>query len=359
MSLMPTPWEALLEGVLEGKPLTRPEAVRLYQEADLWSLGKAADLMRRRQCDPSIVTFLIDRCVNYTNVCGTRCKFCAFATHVGSSDAYILEPEAAVAKVHEAVAKGATQILLQGGHHPALEMGYYLRLLSAIKKAHPGVTLHAFSPPELVHLSRLFHRKVQDLLVAFREAGMDSMPGGGAEILSDRVRALTSPAKATTQEWLGVMRILHGLGMRSTATMMFGHLETIPERVEHLFLIRELQMETKGFLGFIPWLYQPGNEALGLSAAGGQTYLRTLALSRLVLGDVLPNLQASWVTPGKKVGQLGLVFGANDFGSVMLEENVVAATGLHYDMELDEMRRLIRGAGFQPRQRATDYRPVS
>jgi cyclic dehypoxanthinyl futalosine synthase len=199
---------------------------------------------------------------------------------------------------------------------------------------------------------------VRDLLMKFREAGMDSMPGGGAEILSDRARILTSPGKATTSEWLGVMRTLHGLGMKSTATMMFGHVETLEERVEHIFLIRELQEETKGFLGFIPWLYQPGHEVLGLPAAGGQTYLRTLALCRIVLSDVLPNLQASWVTPGQKVGQLGLAFGANDFGSIMLEENVVAATGLHYDMDLDEMKRLIRGMGYEPRQRTTTYQYI-
>lgn len=352
-------WEALLERRLAGESLTRGDAERLYREADLWALGQAADALRRRSRDPRCVTFLIDRCVNYTNVCVTRCKFCAFAVGEGDPRGYVLTAREAARKASEAVAQGATQILLQGGHHPRLGLDHYLELLSAIKRAAPGATLHAFSPTEVTHFSRLFHLDVGELLGRFREAGMDSMPGGGAEILSDRVRALTSPGKASTAEWLGVMRTLHGLGMKSTATMMFGHAETIRERVEHLFLIRELQQEMGGFLGFIPWLYQPGHEALSLPAAGGQTYLRTVALSRLVLDDVLPNLQASWVTPGKKVGQLALAFGANDFGSIMLEENVVAATGLHYDMELDEMKGLIRGMGFEPRQRTTDYRMVA
>lgn len=356
--MKPPAWESLLEKVLDGQVLTRPEAVRLYREADLWSLGKTADILRRRVCDPSVVTFLIDRCINYTNVCNIRCKFCAFATGVGDPNAYVMTPDEAVKKVDEAVAMGATQILLQGGHHPGLKLDWYLGLLSTIKRKNPDVTLHAFSPPELIHFSKLFRMDVRDLLMKFREAGMDSMPGGGAEILSDRARSLTSPGKATTSEWLGVMRTLHGLGMKSTATMMFGHVETLEERVEHIFLIRELQEETKGFLGFIPWLYQPGHEVLGLPAAGGQTYLRTLALCRIILNDVLPNLQASWVTPGQKVGQLGLAFGANDFGSIMLEENVVAATGLHYDMHLDEMKRLIRGMGYEPRQRTTTYQYI-
>jgi len=260
-----------------------------------------------------------------------------------------------VAKVAEAKSKGATQILLQGGHHPDLTLDWYLALLSSIKRAHPDVTLHAFSPPELVHFSELFKMDVKDILLKFREAGMDSMPGGGAEILVDKVRGEIAPLKASSDEWLGVMRTLHSLGMRSTATMMFGHVEAPEDRVEHMFRIRELQEETGGFLGFIPWLYQPGNEALGLPTAGGREYLRTLALARIILNHALPNLQASWVTPGKKVGQLGLLFGANDFGSIMLEENVVASTGLHYDMDLAEMKRLIREAGFEPRQRTTTY----
>jgi cyclic dehypoxanthinyl futalosine synthase len=356
MVMAPPGWELLLEKTLDGHVLTRMEAFQLYREADLWSLGKAADTLRRRSCEPRIVTYLIDRCINYTNVCNVRCKFCAFSCSPDSPDAYVMGTEEAVCKVGEAKEQGATQILLQGGHHSQLKLEWYLALLSGIKQAHPDITLHSFSPPELVHFTRVFHMEARDILLQFKAAGMDSMPGGGAEILSDRVRTLVSPGKATAAEWLGIMRTLHELGMRSTATMMFGQAETLQERVEHLFLIRELQAETKGFLGFIPWLYQPGKETLGLPAAGGQTYLRTLALSRLVLNDVLPNLQASWVTPSQKVGQLGLAFGANDFGSIMLEENVVAATGLHYDMDLEEMKRLIRGMGFEPRQRTTDYR---
>ncbi len=347
--------EALLEKVLDGVSVTREDAACLYHQADLTDLGATAHALRMRTRDPKGVTFLIDRNINYTNVCVTRCKFCAFSRPPGHAESYVLSPASVAAKVQEAKEKGATQILLQGGHHPELGLDYYLGLLSSIKAAHPDVTLHAFSPPEIVHFSKTFGRSVREILETFRAAGMDSMPGGGAEILVDRVRREVAPLKATTEQWLDVMRTWHSLGMRSTATMMFGHVETVEERLEHLFRVRELQEETRGFLGFIPWLYQPGRESLGRPPAGGVVYLRTLALARIILNASLPNLQASWVTPGKKVGQLGLLFGANDFGSIMLEENVVASTGLHYDMELDEMRRLIREAGFEPRQRATDY----
>ena len=351
--------ETLQEKVLDGYAVNRQEALELYQQSSLNDLGAVANALRLQIKGDEIATYLIDRNINYTNVCVTYCKFCAFYREDGDKEGYVNEAEKIIHKVTEAKEKGCTQILIQGGHHPSLTLDWYLNMISKVKKAHSDVTFHSFSPPELIHFSGLFKMPVIEILKKFKEAGMDSMPGGGAEILSDRVRKEIAPLKATTSEWLGVMRDVHSLGMRSTATMMFGHVETIEERIEHIFLIRELQEETGGFLGFIPWLYQPGNESLGLKSASGQEYLKTLALSRIILNRVLPNLQASWVTPGKKVGQLGLMYGANDLGSIMLEENVVAATGLRYLMSVDEMRRLIKEMGYEPHQRDTFYNLVN
>jgi cyclic dehypoxanthinyl futalosine synthase len=351
--------ETLQEKVLDGHAVNRQEALELYQNSTLNDLGAVANALRLQIKGDKIATYLIDRNINYTNVCVTYCKFCAFYREDGDKEGYVNEAEKIIHKVTEAKEKGCTQILVQGGHHPSLTLDWYLNMISKVKTAHPDVTFHSFSPPELIHFSGLFGMPVIEILKKFKEAGMDSMPGGGAEILSDRVRKEIAPLKATTSEWLGVMRDVHSLGMRSTATMMFGHVETIEERIEHIFLIRELQEETGGFLGFIPWLYQPGNESLGLKSASGQEYLKTLALSRIILSRVLPNLQASWVTPGKKIGQLGLMYGANDLGSIMLEENVVAATGLRYLMSVDEMRRLIKEMGYEPHQRDTFYNLVN
>jgi cyclic dehypoxanthinyl futalosine synthase len=352
--------ETLQEKVLDGHVVNRQEALELFQNSTLSELGSIADSLKTRTKGDKIATYLIDRNINYTNVCVTYCKFCAFYREPGDTkEGYVNEAEKIIHKIAESKALGCTQILLQGGHHPDLTLDWYLSMLSKVKQAHPDITLHSFSPPELVHFSGLFGIPVKEILKKFKEAGMDSMPGGGAEILSDRVRKEIAPLKASTQEWLGVMRDVHSLGMRSTATMMFGHVETIEERIEHIFLIRELQEETGGFLGFIPWLYQPGNESLGLKSASGQEYLKTLALARVILNHTLPNLQASWVTPGKKIGQLGLKYGANDLGSIMLEENVVASTGLRYMMSLDEMKRLITEMGYEPHQRNTFYKLVN
>ncbi len=352
--------ETLQEKVLDGYVVNRKEALELFQRSSLNELGAIADTLKVRSKGDKTATYLIDRNINYTNVCVTYCKFCAFYREPGDTkEGYVNEAEKIIHKIAEAKQKGCTQILLQGGHHPDLTLDWYLNTLFRIKQAHPDITLHSFSPPELVHFSGLFGMPVIEILKKFKEAGMDSMPGGGAEILSDRVRKEIAPLKATTSEWLGVMRDVHSLGMRSTATMMFGHVETIEERIEHVFLIRELQEETGGFLGFIPWLYQPGNESLGLKSASGQEYLKTLAISRIILNHKLPNLQASWVTPGKKIGQLGLKYGANDLGSIMLEENVVAATGLRYLMSLEEMQRLIREMGYEPHQRDTFYKLIN
>jgi cyclic dehypoxanthinyl futalosine synthase len=348
--------ETLQEKVLDGHVVDRAQALELFQGSSLNELGAVADALKVRSKGDRIATYLIDRNINYTNVCVTYCKFCAFYREPGDTkEGYVNEADKIIHKIAEAKEKGCTQILLQGGHHPDLTLDWYLSMLSRVKQAHPDITLHAFSPPELVHFSGLFGMPVAEILKKFKEAGMDSMPGGGAEILVDRVRKEIAPLKASTEEWLGVMRDVHSLGMRSTATMMFGHVETVEDRIEHIFRVRELQEETGGFLGFIPWLYQPGNESLGLKSASGQEYLKTLALSRIILNHCLPNLQASWVTPGKKIGQLGLKYGANDLGSIMLEENVVASTGLRYLMGLDEMRRLISEMGYEPHQRNTFY----
>ncbi len=352
--------ENLQEKILDGHVVDRLEALELFQGSTLNELGAIADALKVRTKGDRIATYLIDRNINYTNVCVTYCKFCAFYREPGDTkEGYVNEADKIIHKIAEAKEKGCTQILLQGGHHPDLTLDWYLNMLSKVKKAHPDITLHAFSPPELVHFSGLFGMPVIEILKKFKEAGMDSMPGGGAEILVDRVRKEIAPLKASTEEWLGVMRDVHSLGMRSTATMMFGHVETVEDRIEHIFRVRQLQEETGGFLGFIPWLYQPGNESLGLKSASGQEYLKTLALSRIILNHCLPNLQSSWVTPGKKIGQLGLKYGANDLGSIMLEENVVASTGLRYLMNLEEMKRLIREMGYEPRQRDTFYHLVN
>ena len=348
--------ETLQEKILDGYVVNRQEALELFQNSSLNEMGAIADALKVRSKGDKIATYLIDRNINYTNVCVTYCKFCAFYREPGDTkEGYVNEADKIIHKITEAKEKGCTQILLQGGHHPDLTFDWYVNMLSKVKKAHPDITLHSFSPPELVHFSGLFGMPVIEILKKFREAGMDSMPGGGAEILVDRVRKEIAPLKASTDEWLGVMRDVHSLGMRSTATMMFGHVETVEDRIEHIFRVRELQEETGGFLGFIPWLYQPGNESLGLKSASGQEYLKTLALSRVILNHCLPNLQASWVTPGKKIGQVGLKYGANDLGSIMLEENVVASTGLRYLMSVEEMRRLITEMGYEPHQRNTFY----
>jgi cyclic dehypoxanthinyl futalosine synthase len=352
--------ETLQEKVLDGHVVNRGEALELYRNSNLNDLGGLADALKIRTKGDKIATYLIDRNINYTNVCVTNCKFCAFYRNPGDpKEGYVQTVEEMTQRVAEAKKKGATQILLQGGHHPDLGLDWYLDVLSRMKRAYPDIALHAFSPPELVHFSSLFKMPVREILKKFKEAGMDSMPGGGAEILVDDVRREIAPLKASSDEWLNVMRDLHSLGMKSTATMMFGHVETVEQRIEHIFRVRELQEETGVFLGFIPWLYQPGNESLGLPSAGGHEYLKTLALARIILNHCLPNIQASWVTPGKKIGQIGLKFGANDLGSIMLEENVVSSTGLRHLMDEPEMRRLISEMGFEPHQRDTYYNLVN
>jgi len=345
----------LADKVALGERLDRVEALHLFQEASTSLLGRLADGVRARKHPDGIVTYIIDRNVNYTNVCVARCNFCAFYRPVGSDEGYVLGFEEIFRKIDETIALGGGQLLLQGGHNPDLPLEWYEDLFRAVKRRYPTFRLHALSPPEVVHISRLSLLPVPQVIERLIEAGLDSVPGGGAEILVDRVRKLLNCyGKATSDEWLDVMRHAHRAGLRTTATMMYGTVETDEERLEHLFRLREVQDETGGFTAFITWSYQPEHTELGGGEATGIDYLRTLAIARIVL-DNFDNLQASWVTQGGKVGQLSLAFGANDMGSVMIEENVVRAAGASYCMDEIEIVRNIENAGFVPKRRNMHY----
>ncbi len=316
-----------------GERLDRDEALELYLQAPTALLGRLADEGRAKKHPEGIVTYIIDRNVNYTNVCVARCNFCAFYRPVGSSEGYVLGFEEIFRKIDETLAVGGCQLLLQGGHNPDLPLEWYEDLFRSVKARYPSFKLHALSPPEVIHLSRMCRLPVPQVIARLVDVGLDSIPGGGAEILVDRVRKLLNCfGKASADEWLGVMRHAHHAGLRTTATMMYGTVETVEERLEHLFRLRELQDDTGGFTAFITWSYQPEHTELGGREATGVDYLRTLAIARLVL-DNFDNLQASWVTQGGKVGQLSLAYGANDMGSVMIEENVVRAAGASYCMD--------------------------
>ena len=341
--------------VRAGQRLTRDEALVLYRDAPTSLLGQLADAVRARKHPNGIVTYIIDRNVNYTNVCVAKCNFCAFYRPVGSSEGYVLGFDELFRKIDETIAVGGVQLLLQGGHNPDLPLTWYEDLFRAIKERYPTFKLHALSPPEVIHLSRLSQLPVPAIIDRLIAAGLDSVPGGGAEILVDRVRKLLHCyGKATTDEWLDVMRHAHRAGLRTTATMMYGTVETDEERLEHLLRLRDLQDETGGFTAFITWSYQPANTELAGNEATGIDYLRTLALARIVL-DNFDNLQASWVTQGGKVGQLSLAYGANDMGSVMIEENVVRAAGAAYCMDEAEIVRNIEDAGFTAKRRNMHY----
>jgi len=341
--------------VREGGRVDRHEALELYLRAPTSNLGRLADDIRARKHPERLVTYIIDRNVNYTNICVARCNFCAFYRPVGSSEGYVLGFDEIFRKIDETIALGGGQLLLQGGHNPDLPLQWYEDLFRAVKARYPTFRLHALSPPEVIHISRLSQLSVAEVVDRLIEAGLDSIPGGGAEILVDRVRKLLNCyGKATADEWLGVMRSGHRAGLRTTATMMYGTVETVEERLEHLFRLRELQDETGGFTAFITWSYQPEHTELGGGEATGIEYLRTLAIARIVL-DNFDNLQASWVTQGGKVGQLSLAYGANDMGSVMIEENVVRAAGASYCMDEIEIVRNIENAGFTPKRRNMHY----
>lgn len=343
----------ILEKSVAGERLSLEEGIKLLAGADLLHLGRAAGLIRRRMHPEGRVTFIIDRNINYTNICQCGCRFCAFYRRPGDPEAYVLEQEELFRKIEETVAAGGTELLIQGGLHPGLALDYYLDMLHSIKERF-NLHIHSFSPPEIMHFSRLSGLTVRAVLSRLHDAGLDSLPGGGAEILVNRVRRLISPHKISWQEWMEVMRQAHHLGMKTTATMMFGHLETPAERVLHMVRVRDLQDETGGFTAFIPWSFQPANTALGGRTTTALDYVRTLAVARLMLDNV-PNIQASWVTQGAKVAQITLSFGANDFGSTMLEENVVRAAGVTYRVPLAEIIRCIKDAGYIPAQRTTGY----
>ena len=349
--------DSLLDKAVDGDRLTRDEIQALFDDGGLLELGQAAAAVRSRKNPGRAATYIIDRNINYTNVCIYRCRFCAFYRTVKDSDAYVLPFEEIAAKVSETVAAGGTGILLQGGVHPSLRMDFYEKLLSDLKRSFPQIHLHAFSVPEIWYLSKLEKISVGSVIEKLMAAGLESIPGGGAEILEDETRRrIWSRTKASTSQWLGAHRIAHELGLRTTATMMFGVGEPTSARTTHLMGVRDLQDGTGGFTAFIPWTFQDQSTDLEgeVEPSGGIDYLRTLAISRLALDNV-DHVQGSWVTQGAKIGQLSLFFGADDLGSIMLEENVVAAAGAQFRMSQGDMERTIRGAGYEPRQRRTLY----
>jgi cyclic dehypoxanthinyl futalosine synthase len=338
-----------------GGRVNPDEALDLYRHAPTHVLGRLAHAIRLRKHPDGAVTYIIDRNVNYTNVCVAKCNFCAFYRDVGASEGYVLGFDEIFRKIEETIEVGGVQLLLQGGHNPDLPLTWYEDLFRAIKHRYPDFKLHALSPPEVIHLSRLSQIEVPEVVDRLIAAGLDSIPGGGAEILVDRVRRLLHCyGKATADEWLDVMRHAHRRGLRTTATMMYGTVETLEERIEHMMRLRDLQDETAGFTAFITWSFQPEHTELGGVEATGVDYLRTLALARIVL-DNFDNLQASWVTQGGKVGQLSLAYGANDMGSVMIEENVVRAAGAAYCMDEIEIVRNVEDAGFVAKRRNMHY----
>jgi cyclic dehypoxanthinyl futalosine synthase len=350
--------DAILSDAVAGKRISYDDGVRLFECKDLHRLGRAADAVARRLHPEPFRTYNIDRNINYTNVCAAVCDFCAFYRKSGDADAYVLPREVLYQKIDETIALGGNQALLQGGNHPTLKLEWYEELLCDLKSRYPDFNLHAFSAPEIWHFHKLNKLPLREVLERLKAAGMGSLPGGGGEILVDRVRNAVTVNKCLTDEWLAVHRTWHELGGRSTCTMMFGHVETHAERVEHLERLRQLQDETGGFTAFIAWTMQPNHTALShLPPAGSFEYLRTQAIARLYL-DNIPNLQSSWVTQGLKVGQLALMFGANDMGSLMIEENVVASAGTVHYLTLEQIKGAIREAGYVPRQRNVFYQYV-
>jgi cyclic dehypoxanthinyl futalosine synthase len=346
------PDDGLPEKLAAGARLDFPEACRLW-DLELLTLGNWADRVRWRLNPEPRVTFVIDRNINYSNICISGCRFCAFHRPPGAADGYVLSWDELAAKLTELKAHGGSGVLLQGGLNPELPLSYYLELLDFIRKF--GLKVHGFSPPEIFFLAGHYGLGLEDLIRLLMVAGLSSIPGGGAEILVDRVRQQISPRKCSASQWLEVMAAAHRQGLKTSATMMFGHLETRAERIEHLLKIRELQDDTGGFTAFIPWTYQPGGTRLQGEALGAVEYLKMLAIARLVLDNV-PHLQVSWVTQGPKVAQVALKFGADDFGSTMLEENVVAATGVGFRLARPEIETLIRQCGYEPRVRDHRYR---
>jgi cyclic dehypoxanthinyl futalosine synthase len=353
----------VVDKVLDGERITAEDAKELYG-LPLNQLGQLADHRRQRAKSEAfqrrgseIVTYIVDRNINYTNVCNVYCKFCAFYRTEKDADHYVLSHEDIDRKIDELVSIGGIQILMQGGHHPKLGIDYYLDLLNHIREKYPQVNIHAFSPPEFNHFAEVFRMPLREVILRFKEAGLGSIPGGGGEILVDQVRNRIAPLKCNTEQWLEVMRTAHDLGLNSSATMMFGHVESVEDRIEHLERLRQMQDQTGGFTAFICWTFQPGNVVLKATPAGSAEYLRTQALSRIYL-DNFENVQSSWVTQGPKIGQIALRYGANDFGSVMMEENVVSSAGTSFRITREEIEQLIAEAGFEPRTRNNWYELV-
>lgn len=352
----------VLEKAAEGERIDEQEAVELLRSRDLVAVGRVANRVRNSKHDPSRVTFIVDRNLNYTNICYTDCDFCAFYRRPGDvREGYLLPKPVIFKKIEETLALGGTGLLMQGGHHPDLGVDYYEDLFRSIKSRYT-IHLHALSPSEVQHISRRSKLTIPETLTRLRDAGLDSIPGGGAEVLVDRVRDIIAPKKTTSSEWLGVMRQAHRLGISTTATMMYGHVETVEERVEHMRKIRELQDETGGFRAFFSWTFQDDGNRLGEKVPPETRptsfdYLLTQAVSRIYLDNV-PHIGSSWVTQGKKIGQVALQFGADDLGSVMIEENVVSAAGTTYRTTTEEFVHLIKSLGKIPVQRDTLYRDV-
>lgn len=353
--------DALTEKVFNGERISSDDAIELYRWP-LEELGVLAnarrDLAKAKSYGGSgreIVTYIVDRNINYTNVCNVYCKFCAFYRTEKDEDHYVLSFEQIDEKLDELSAAGGVQILMQGGHHPKLGFEWYVDLLHHIREKYPHINIHGFSPPEFQHFSETFKMPLREVISKFKEAGLGSIPGGGGEILVDRVRKEISPLKCDSDQWLEVMQIAHELSLKSSATMMFGHVETIEERIEHLQRIRDQQDRSGGFTAFICWTFQPQHTVLKVkNPTGVAEYLRTLALSRIFL-DNIENVQSSWVTQGPDIGQVALRYGANDFGSVMMEENVVSSAGTTFRLNAGEIESLIRGAGYEPRRRNNWY----
>lgn len=334
--------------------LSSQEAIHLLKTGDILELGKQADKIRQQFHPGNTVTFIVDRNINYTNICINECRFCAFFRPETHKDAYLLPLDTILQKVKETQEAGGTQVMLQGGLHPSLPFDYYLKMVSTIKNAFPDIVIHSFSPTEILYFAKIANKSTVEVLKDLRSAGLSSLPGGGAEILVDRVRKIVSPKKIMTDDWLGVMEAAHSIGMESTATMVLGLGETIEERIEHMQRIRDLQDKTGGFRAFIMWTFQPGNTQLGGIKLSSWEYLKTLAVSRLFFDNV-SHIQGSWVTQGQQIGQITLAFGADDLGSIMLEENVVRAAGTAYQMSIDKMVNTIQKADKQAAQRDTEY----
>jgi cyclic dehypoxanthinyl futalosine synthase len=353
--------ESLQQKILAGERISAAEALEIYRRP-LAELGALADARRNLATGKSyggrgreIVTYIVDRNINYTNVCNVYCKFCAFYRTEKDADHYVLAREQFDQKLDELTAAGGVQILMQGGHHPTLGFDWYLELLHHIREKYPQINIHGFSPPELQHFAETFKMPLREVIGRFKEAGLGSIPGGGGEILVDSVRQRIAPLKCKSDQWLEVMQVAHELGLKSSATMMFGHVETIEDRVQHLQRLRDQQDASGGFTAFICWTFQPQHTVLKIDQpTGSAEYLRTQALARIFL-DNIPNIQSSWVTQGPQIGQIALKYGANDFGSVMMEENVVSSAGTTFRLDAEKIEALVRDAGYEPRRRNNWY----